>query len=461
MKLIYNKSTKLFSVKIFSDWDQIRDLVKSSHPKINFEKVRGSDDGKSYKVKMTSNGRDQIIEVPINGKSALDNFIKASGMEVENTSKPKIRPSIIAKTKGPKLPKNVLKAVGRSDDPVLAYEEILTGNSYPSYGELPKDLYDAATKNILSGNVESSHVIAMWLSNENTKTEDLESCMEKYYPKYKNAGDQFLNRVLTNPNVSDKIIKMMVSDPPDVAGIPDQLCRYLISNNDKLPKDILDKCSQNKELKYTTLGNKSLNKSTALNLFKDADKSSKKVAAASLLSRDDLTEEELKEISRDAISSNMYRPEDLYKVLNLDPRGLDLVPRHRFHELVSDDNISYNLRFRMAARMDPTDVMNTKLDPGIKFDIYGPKYEKVINGLNPKQVDTDWNLINTIHYLNDQLDSGTSTVSSKDLKSIYMSLRNLNVDPNKLVDSVWTKIVNAYNSGDAISNVIPEGLKLK
>lgn len=88
MKLVYNRSTKSFSVKTFSDWDQIRDLVNDQLPKgvTRVTKVRGSDNGKSYQVVPNYKGgkKGKPITIPINGKSALENYNKATGSKVEN-----------------------------------------------------------------------------------------------------------------------------------------------------------------------------------------------------------------------------------------------------------------------------------------------------------------------------------------------------------------------------------------
>lgn len=95
MKLIYYKGSKTFSTRVFSDWDQIRNLVNDNLPKgvIRIEKVKGSETDKSYQIVPVYRGnkKGKPVEVPINGKSALDNYNKATGSKIENPLRSEFR----------------------------------------------------------------------------------------------------------------------------------------------------------------------------------------------------------------------------------------------------------------------------------------------------------------------------------------------------------------------------------
>jgi hypothetical protein len=142
-------------LKSFSDWDQIRNSVKDQYPQLKFEKVRGSDTDKSYKVKITDRaGKGRIIEVKKNPKkSALDNWVESSNMKVDNTARPKLSKEKIDKYKEDKVTKGYnpeqLKLAKLADDKDWTIREKVAKNpSTPSevLKKLSLDRYEIRRK---------------------------------------------------------------------------------------------------------------------------------------------------------------------------------------------------------------------------------------------------------------------------------------------------------------------------
>jgi len=237
-------------VRTFSDWDQIRDLVNSQLPSkhiIRMEKLRGSDTGKSYKVVPVYKGdkKGKPIEVPINGKSALENYNKATGSKVENTSKikasDKYSPGEVAKRKLDKGTADTKDLERLLIDPLA--KERKPGQPFspsPRQMKILQDWYDRLER--MAG-------------DSNTPKEILE--------KLTNIDNHLARaKVARHPNVPKELLEKLAND--ESANV-----RWGVAENPNTPKEVLEKLSNDKDWGIREAAQKRLKSMNS----KDSDKS--------------------------------------------------------------------------------------------------------------------------------------------------------------------------------------------
>lgn len=199
MKEIFNKSTKSFSrIKLFSDWDQIRDLVNDQVPKgvKKVEKVRGSETNKSYRVRaIYRSGQTKETEIPITGKDALGNYNRATRSKVENTANPYIS------------------------------EETKESFKYGKLGYTKEQIELA--KRARNDNWEDRQSVA---KNPNTPKEVLEKLAD-------DKSEVVRYAVAKNPSTPKEVLEKLTNDD-------DWNVRDLVARNSSTPKEVLEKLAK-------------------------------------------------------------------------------------------------------------------------------------------------------------------------------------------------------------------------
>jgi len=230
---------KRFSTKSFSDWDQIRDLVKEQYPRLRFRKVDGSETEDSYKVMISDGSKKRIVEIKKNPKkSAIENWVEGSKMKVENTARPKTSDDKISKYKSDK----------QYREKGYTPEQINLARLAESNDELDRDKVadnDNTPAEILEklSNDDNRAVRSSVANNPNTPVEVLK----------KLADDNFWgvrDRVANNPNTPAEVLKELADD--DYWGV-----RFLVANNPNTPVEVLKKLADDndEEVRYVLADN--------------------------------------------------------------------------------------------------------------------------------------------------------------------------------------------------------------
>lgn len=411
------KLKRFSDVKSFSDWDQIRDLVKGQYPKMKFEKVRGSETDKSYKVRITgNNGKIREVEIPINNrKSALENFVEVSKLKVDNTARPELSDEKKShygdlKNKKGKYTDEQLKLIKLSESSDMDDRESAAGN--------PSTPADALKK--LSEDY-SWLVRCSVAGNPNTPPEVLE----------KLSVDEFTavrKYVAGNPNTSVKVLKKL-ADSEDTA-----VLRYL-AENPSTPIDILKVLADNddSDIRYRVAGNPSTPVDILVELSTDDDDSVRIHVAKNPRTPVDV----LKKLANDRywrvrmiLAGNHSTPVDTLKKLANDKERevRDAAAKNPKTPEITPDELSRSKETpydNPSSNDTPESVLGPAIDKAIK------KYKKpinqlfldsILNELSSDQVDKvkSWSPKRGLRYLNNKVrDDVTSRGLRDDQLNFY------------------------------------------
>lgn len=242
---------KKFSIKSFSDWDQIRDLVKEQYPRLRFRKVDGSETEDSYKVKVTDGSKTKVIEIKKNPrKSAIENWVEGSKMKVENTARPELSEDKVehykeVSTNKVKHTKEQLELIelSKSDD---MFDRSIAARKPSTPVDVLKKLADD----------HSWLVRASVAENPNTPVDIL----RKLAKESGFSGESVRSHLAKNPNTPVDILKKLINNERE------DTLKYL-AGNPSTPIDILKKLADNDD--YTVRREVASNPSTPIEVLKD------------------------------------------------------------------------------------------------------------------------------------------------------------------------------------------------